>query len=234
MRRIGVVKPDPLDTLDVGHLLYQLGNMLLAVDIYAIVRQLLGNDLQFLDTLTDQPAHLVQYLLHRPALVMPRNKRYRAVGTVAVAAFGNLYVGIVAGRRQVPMCGTTQKGRFLLCTPLHTGRGQGVGLQVLHQLLVVELAVPAIDLGNLRLQLCQVAFREASHDVQSLQAPLALGLCQFQNGIDALLLGVGNKSAGVHHGNVALRLLGIVCHTVAVSLEESHQHFAVNQVLRTP
>ena len=48
----------PLHSLHLTHLLDQLSNHLLAIDIYAIVCQFLSNDLKFLDSLSDQMLNL--------------------------------------------------------------------------------------------------------------------------------------------------------------------------------
>ena len=85
--RIGIVQANPLNALYIGHLLYQLCYVLLAVQVDTIVGQLLGYDLKLLGALTDQIAHLVQNVLHRTTLVTTRNQRNGTIGTMAVAAF---------------------------------------------------------------------------------------------------------------------------------------------------
>ena len=98
---IGIVQTNPLHALYVSHLLNEFSNMLLAIDIYAIVRQFLGNHLKLLGSLTHQIAHLVKYLVHRTTLVLTGNNRYSAVGTMTVTSLGNLQVSIVFGGSDV-------------------------------------------------------------------------------------------------------------------------------------
>ena len=92
---IGVMQTNPLHALDISHLFYEFGNTLFAIQVYAVVGQFLCDDLKLLRTLTHQPAHLVQDLLHGAALVSARNQWDGAVRTVAVTALTNLDIGIV-------------------------------------------------------------------------------------------------------------------------------------------
>ena len=48
-----------------------------------------------------QVPHLVQYLVHRPALVTPRYQRYGTVSAMPVAPLADFDVGVVAGSGQV-------------------------------------------------------------------------------------------------------------------------------------
>ena len=237
MRRIGIVQSYPFHALNVGHLLHKFCNMLLTVDVHAVIGQFLRNDIKLLDTLTDHPTHLIEDLLHGTALVLARNQWYGAVGAMSVAAFRYLYIGIVAGRRQDPLPTSPYRERrrqLGVITPLHTGRGLGVGLQVIQQLPIVELPVPAIDLGNLGLQVCQIALRETAHDVEALNASLGLGLCKLQDRIDALLLCISNESAGIDDHDFPLRVIAIMCTMITVGLHQSHQVLRIHQILRAP
>ena len=49
---IGIVQSYPLHTFNVGHAVYQFGNMLASVNIYAIISQFLSYDLKLLRSLT--------------------------------------------------------------------------------------------------------------------------------------------------------------------------------------
>ena len=81
------MQSDPLYTLNVGHSFYEFGNVLTTVQINAVVGQLLGDNLQLSYSLTNQPAHLIEYLVHRSAPVAARNDRNGAVSTMPVAPF---------------------------------------------------------------------------------------------------------------------------------------------------
>ena len=99
--RIGIVQANPLYTFNIGHTLNEFSYLLLTVEVDTIVGQLLSNHIKLLDTLADQPAHLVENLIHRTALMLTRDDGNGTVGTMAVAAFCNLQVGIVARSSEV-------------------------------------------------------------------------------------------------------------------------------------
>ena len=101
MSRIGIVQSNPLNSLDIGHLLYQLCYVLLAVKVDTIVGQFLGNNLELLGALTDQIAHLLQNVFHRTTLVAARNQRNGAIGAMSVATLRNLQIGIMSWRSNV-------------------------------------------------------------------------------------------------------------------------------------
>ena len=135
---------------------------------------------------------------------------------MAVAAFAYLEVGVVWRSGEVSVVGSLGV----------------IGIaQVGDDLLPVEFAVEAVHLGQFRLELLEVSLREASHDDELPELALLLALCQLQYHVDALLLCVGNESAGVHDGNLAAGVFGIVRHTVAAQLQLSDELLAVHQVL---
>ena len=84
---VSIVQPYPLHTLDVCHLPYQVGYPSLAVEVYAVIGQLLGYYLKLLRALAHQLSHLVEYLLYGSAHVLSRYQRNGAIGTVAVTTF---------------------------------------------------------------------------------------------------------------------------------------------------
>ncbi len=65
-----------------------------------------------------------------------------------------------------------------------------------------------VRFGNLLCQLLPVALRQAAGDHNTAQASPALLLGKFQDGVDALLLGVLNKAAGVDNHHLALGRVG--------------------------
>ena len=93
--RIGIMQANPLHSWNVGHTFHQFSNVLLTVNVNTIVRQFLGNDIQLLHALANQPAHLVKDFLHGTALVTPRNERNSTVSAMAVTALADFQVGIV-------------------------------------------------------------------------------------------------------------------------------------------
>ena len=106
--------------------------------------------------------------------------------------------------------------------------------KIIHQFPVVEFTIPSIYLRNLGFQVGKIAFREAAHHIEAFQAPLSLTLQLFQDGIDALFLGIGNEATGVYHHYLALRVVAIMGNTKAMSLEKSHQLLRIHQILRAP
>ena len=143
MCRIGIVQTNPLYTFDICHLLYQFSDVLFAVDVDTIIGQFLGNDLKLLCSLADQPAHLVEDFIHRTTLMTTCYNRNGTVGTMAVATFGNLQIGIVARRGDMAMA-LFQIFKSLLI------------LKVSQQLLIIELTIPSVNLGNFLLQISQI------------------------------------------------------------------------------
>ena len=143
MRRIGVVQPDPLHSGNVRHLLNELSDMLLAVNIDTIVGQFLSNHIKLLATSLYQIAHLIQNLCHRPTLVASSNQGNRTVGTMTITAFTDLYVGIVIRGCHMTMINIISH-RLLT--------------DVLQELTIVKLPVPAIHLWNFFLKISQITF----------------------------------------------------------------------------
>ena len=61
--RIGIMKPDPFNSLYVSHTGNQFSDMVLSVKVDTIVSQFLLDNLKFLHTLGYKSLHLVQYIL---------------------------------------------------------------------------------------------------------------------------------------------------------------------------
>ena len=97
------MQSDPRHTGDVSHLLDQLSDMLLAVDIDTIIGQFLGNDVKLLRTIFHQLANLIENLLHRTTLMTPRNQRDGTIGAMTVTALRYLNISIMWWRRDMPM-----------------------------------------------------------------------------------------------------------------------------------
>ena len=213
---IGVVEPDPLDAGQTGHAVHELGYHAFAVEVCAVARQLLCDDLKLLDAFCHQRLDFLQDVLYGAALLPSRDDGYSTVCAVSVAAFAYLEVGVVRGCSEASVVG---------CLVV-------IGIaQVGDDLLPVEFSVEAVHLGQFGLQFLEVPLREASHDDELPQLALLLALCQPQNHVDALLLGVGDESAGVHDGDVAAGIFGIVRHAVAAKLQLADELLAVHEVL---
>ena len=220
MCRIGIVQPNPYHSRNVGHLFYQFGDMLTTINVDTIICQFLSNDIKFLNTFLHQLTHLVENFIHRSALVSPRDQGDGAVGTMAVATLANLYISIMWRRGQFSRTILTPHSTFLI--PRY----------ILQQLLVIELPVPAVYLRDFFLQVSEISFRQASHHEKFLYPSFRLCLCKLKDGVDALLLGIGDEATGIHDDDLPLRIIAIVGTMIAMSLHQAHQHLRVYQILR--
>ena len=105
---IAVVQPDPRKAVDFGQLFQQTGKAALAITVQAVIGRILCDDDQFLGlgieaasgTVGRQPACFFHQVFKRNAHMRTADQRNGAIGAGAVAAFGNLQVGIVRRRRE--------------------------------------------------------------------------------------------------------------------------------------
>ena len=142
MGGISIMKPNPFHTGNVGHTLHQLCNMLLAIDVNAIIGQFLGNHLKLLHPLRDQMLYFRKDLLHRTALMTTGNNRNGTIGTMAVTALCYLQIGVMLGGGQMSADATQSCLR-------RDETAVFFFLQVLQQTRIVKLAIIAIHTGNL-------------------------------------------------------------------------------------
>ena len=87
--RIGVQHADPADAVDGLQLVEQLADSPRLAPVLAVSGGVLGDQDQFLDTLTCQPAGLSHAVLDLPAAQRAADKRDGAVVAAVVAALGN-------------------------------------------------------------------------------------------------------------------------------------------------
>ena len=217
MRRIGIVQTNPLHALDVSHPFYQFCDMLLAIDVHPVVGQFLGNDIKLLDTVAYQMAHFVENFLHRSTLVLSSYQRDSAISTMTITALADLNIGIVA------RCGNMTIS-FTSLKPF--------AFKVFQKLFVIELAIPAIHLRYFLFQLCQIAFRQTAHHKEFFDASFSLRLSKFQNGVNAFLFGIINKTTCINNDDFTLWIITIMSTMIAVSLHQTHQDLTVHEVLR--
>ena len=83
---ISIMQTNPLNARDVGHLADEFGDMMLAIDIHAVVGKFLSDDLELLHAVGYQFAHLVEDIFLRTGNVLARDERNGAIGAAAVAA----------------------------------------------------------------------------------------------------------------------------------------------------
>ena len=82
---IGIMETNPFDAFDIGNVLYQICNMTLAINIYAIVSQFLLNNLKLAGATGNKRTYLIQDFLLRTRMVLAGNKRDSTIGTTTVA-----------------------------------------------------------------------------------------------------------------------------------------------------
>ena len=159
---------------------------------------------------------------------MPRADRDGAIRTGAVAPFGDLQVG--EKRQRGDDTGTGGLGILLLAEAHHTLAGEHV-IQHIHDIPVVSDADDRIRFGEQVGSLLLVALRQTSGEDDLLQRPLFFQGSQLQNGLDGLLLGGLDKSAGVYDCNVSFSRLG---HKLVAMGTQLRQHaLRIHQILGT-
>ena len=100
--RVIVEDANPVELVNLVQLTEQLGQTRPAVEIDAVIRHVLGDQDQLADAVTGQLAGLVDHLLDGLGDVLAPHVGNRTEGTQAVASFGDLEVGEVAGRDPQP------------------------------------------------------------------------------------------------------------------------------------
>ena len=140
--RISIVQTNPLHTRNIRHAADEFGDVMLAVQVHAVVGEFLGDNLEFLHTIGYQLAYLVEDFIHRTGNVLAGDDRNGAIRTAAVATFRNLDIGIMM--RSSEMAGSTASRHISLA-------------QFLEQLLIIKLTIKLIHLGHLSLQFLLVA-----------------------------------------------------------------------------
>ena len=138
-----------------------------------------------------------------------------AEGTWTVTSFGDLQVGIVGGGGGQPL-----PYQFV---PVIRPKG-------LEEPREVAGAEIGIHIGDFLLQFRFVALTQAARYKDLVQAAGFLLPYLFKNGIDAFLLGVGNKAAGIDHHDVPG---GLMHHILLAGPQLPHQHLGIIAVLGT-
>ena len=151
---------------------------------------------------------------------MASDKGDGAIGTMAVATLGNLYVGIMAGSGNNA------------CIFRRGTRGQSFLLhKVTDHLPPVKLTIVSVDSRDFLVKLLIESLRQAPHHQNFLKSSLLLESSQLQYHIDALLLGVVDKTAGVNNGHVAMYALRIMIHAESCCPEPIEQTLRINKIL---
>ena len=92
---ICIMQSDPLYSWNIGHLLDELSNMLLAIDVDTVICKFLSYNIKLLCALANKILNLIKDILHWATLVLTSNQRNSAISTMAIAALTNLDISIM-------------------------------------------------------------------------------------------------------------------------------------------
>ena len=222
--RVEVVEADPAEG-ELHQLLQQVRQVGPAVPVGAVAGDVLGDDDELLDAPLRQGPGLLHHVLHGAAAVPAPELGDDAEGAPVVAALGDAEVG-VPGRGGEDPAELVHRG---VDVPEAAGPLPGHdGLHRLHDVPVAAGAQHAVHLGQLLRDLLPVALRHAPGDQDLFQLPLLLQRRHAEDVLDGLLVGAGEKAAGVDHRHVGtLRRFG---QGVARLAAQGHHLLAVDHV----
>ena len=149
--------------------------------------------------------------------MLAAHQRNGTKGARTVAPLGDFQVSVVRGGRE-----QTLPHQFLLV----------VGPEGFEQPRQLTGAKPRVHFRNALGQFVFVALRQTARHVDPLNLAFFFGLGPATNGVDALLLGRLDESAGVDHHDAGVVLLGLVLDFVIVGAQLGHHDFAVEDVFR--
>ena len=197
---VTVHQADPGDSFDTAQLPQKLGQGILAVEVFAIVGNILCDKDQFTASGLCQPLRLIQYALHAAAAVRSSDLRDHAVSTDIIAAFGDFQIGGVGLVRKLSGIPETlcQVAGPVAYEPFRLIPFKGP--DQLRQSAVFIDADESIHLRDLFCKLLGVTLDQASRDHQFLS-----GLLVFRHGedlIDGFLLCIIDETAGIDYDHI--------------------------------
>ncbi len=225
-RRIEVEQTNPLQALDLVHLVQQLGQSAATMPAVASPhRSVLRDEDQFFGAAADQGARFGADRLGAAATERTAQRRNDAERARMIAAFGDFKVG----RR--PRRGDESRQKIVLGLGFEieahrTAAGLDVG-EKLDDAGVGAGADDAVDLGNQALQLLAVALRQASGDDELLAAALARGV--FENYLGRLGLGRIDERARINDDGIGTGGLGL--QSPARLAQLGHHDFSIHKIL---
>ena len=192
--------------------------------VRTVARRILRDKNMLADALGRKTPDFGKNILLRPAAVRPADQRNRAEGAAVGASFPDPDICGIGRRRQD--AAVAEVGIIVLAgaDPLP---GQGLLNRFGKRRVSVD-AQQQVDLRNLLQQGLLVPLGEASRYDQQAASPRLLILRHFQNGVDGLLLGGINKTAGIDHQNI--RVLRIRGKTVPPLLQKTERRFRIHAV----
>ena len=224
---ITVQYSDPVKLPDFAKAAQKLGEHELAVDVLAVARGVLSDDVQLPDTAVGELPRLGEDILHGAAAESAADKRDRAVGTAVVAAVRYLYV---SGVFRCGLNSSAAEGQLHFV-------GEELGFLAVERVEhhVGDICVRAdadsgVYLVKLFGDLVLIPLRKAAGDDDRLDLALALERAELNDLVDALLLGGFDKAAGVDNDRVSVG--GIVHDSETAFLEIVEKHLGVNLVFR--
>ena len=93
--RIAIMQADPFKAIDVAQSLHQIHDMRLAVNVVAIIGQVLSDEDEFLHALLGQAFCLLYQMLHRHRDMTATDERDSTEGATTVATFRDLQISVM-------------------------------------------------------------------------------------------------------------------------------------------
>ena len=210
---ITVHQADPLDTLDLRDLLQKFRQCLVSVKVRPVEGGLLRDKDHFPDPLVSERSRVRKDLLHRNASVAAPDRRDHAVSASLIAPFCDLEIAVIAAGRHNTLRIRSGPLVLILYQEFSARAGRLIPGQDLFQ-GPGDLSLRCgpdhrVHFRDFLKDLFLIALRHAARDDQSLETALCSSLSQCKDLVDALLLGVHDKAAGVDDRGV--RLVLIVC-----------------------
>ena len=214
---VGVVEPDPFGAGLGGEAFEEGADAPLAVEVDAVVGCILSNNNQFFNAVVHHAPRLVEDFLDRARDVVAADGRDGAVAAAAVAAFGNLEVGVVLG-------GALEAFRLEAVVVF--------GFEAADELAPLRDAVEGIDFRQLGLQFLAVAFHEAANGDHAAAFPATLlDADLLEEHIDRLLFGVVDETASVDDNNIAVVAFAIKKDLETGLFEMACNMFGISNIL---
>ena len=227
--RVGVKDADPLDALKRVEFAQKLREAHAAVQIQSVVGGVLSDQNQLADSIGRQFARFAGDLLDRLGDVLAAHAGDGAEGAQAIAAFGDLQVGIVPrrdpqARRVFERADRRRAKQAALLETLSQGAVDDLG-----DFFAAENADDVIDLGNLLEEVLLLAFGQAAGHDHRPHAPLLLERQHLANDAERFLPGRLDETAGVDNNHVGAVRVGSKC--VPVLGQPAEHALRIDQVL---
>ena len=225
---VGVVDPEPAQARDRAQFPDQLFQGVGVAQVAAEIRGVLAHEVDLQDPLGHQAPGFGHHRGHRPAALGAADGRDDAEGALVVAALADLQVGAGPGGGQQPgavLVVEVARVPLWLEQPVR-------GPDHFGDVLDVPGAQAGVDLRHVGQQLVPVALHHASgHQQLAAGAGLLVG-GRLEDGLDALLLGAFDESAGVDHQHLGLgRIRG---DGEPLEPQVPEHHLAIHQILGAP